>query len=295
MTDRYAMDEHRRLTDLSVTRMTHRCAPRRWRRHQCRPWMLGTAFTADAMRETRPERAARCRRRSAGRRRRPRRGDRRRAIRRMATWRPTPRWSRPRPRASRRRNSPPPSSSACAQTPGDRRSRRRRPRLRQSPPATRRRCARVLPAILRAGEAYGDSDIGSGTRVNVEYVSANPTGPMHIGHCRGAVVGDALANLLAKAGYAVTKEYYINDAGAQVTALAWAAYWRYLQAIGTPLTRSGFRRRSARRPAIPRRLSGPGRRATGANNTAPRSRSRTATSPRRKSGSTSCATSPSTR
>ena len=60
-------------------------------------------------------------------------------------------------------------------------------------------------------------------------MSANPTGPMHIGHCRGAVVGDALANLLAKAGYAVTKEYYINDAGAQVVALAWAAYWRYLK------------------------------------------------------------------
>ena len=63
---------------------------------------------------------------------------------------------------------------------------------------------------------------------------------MHIGHCRGAVVGDALANLLAKAGFAVTKEYYINDAGAQVTALAWAAYWRYLQAIGTPLTEEEF-------------------------------------------------------
>ncbi len=63
---------------------------------------------------------------------------------------------------------------------------------------------------------------------------------MHIGHCRGAVVGDALANLLAKAGYAVTKEYYINDAGAQVTALAWAAYWRYLQAIGTPMTEEEF-------------------------------------------------------
>ena len=77
-------------------------------------------------------------------------------------------------------------------------------------------------------------------RVNVEYVSANPTGPMHIGHCRGAVVGDALANLLAKAGFAVTKEYYINDAGAQVAALAWAAYWRYLQAIGTTLTEEEF-------------------------------------------------------
>jgi arginyl-tRNA synthetase len=98
----------------------------------------------------------------------------------------------------------------------------------------------LLPHILTAGEAYGDSTTGAGTRVNVEYVSANPTGPMHIGHCRGAVVGDALANLLGKAGYAVTKEYYINDAGAQVTALAWAAYWRYLQAIGTPLSEANF-------------------------------------------------------
>jgi arginyl-tRNA synthetase len=98
----------------------------------------------------------------------------------------------------------------------------------------------ILPDILRAGEAYGDSTIGIGIRVNVEYVSANPTGPMHIGHCRGAVVGDALANLLGKSGHGVTKEYYINDAGAQVTALAWAAYWRYLQAIGTPLTEAQF-------------------------------------------------------
>ena len=98
----------------------------------------------------------------------------------------------------------------------------------------------VLPAVLRAGEAYGDSPLGLGTRVNVEYVSANPTGPMHIGHCRGAIVGDALANLLAKAGFAVTKEYYINDAGAQVAALAWAAYWRYLQAIGTAMTEAEF-------------------------------------------------------
>src|SRR5262249_44364331 len=98
----------------------------------------------------------------------------------------------------------------------------------------------LLPDILRSGTTYGDSAVGNGTRVNVEYVSANPTGPMHIGHCRGAVVGDALANLLAKAGYDVTKEYYINDAGAQVTALAWAAYWRYLQAIGTSLSEADF-------------------------------------------------------
>ncbi|MCW4591862.1 arginine--tRNA ligase [Gluconacetobacter entanii] len=98
----------------------------------------------------------------------------------------------------------------------------------------------VAAQVLRAGESYGDSQVGAGTTVNVEYVSANPTGPMHVGHCRGAVVGDALANLLSKAGYGVTKEYYINDAGAQVTALAWAAYWRYLQAIGTPLTQDEF-------------------------------------------------------
>jgi arginyl-tRNA synthetase len=98
----------------------------------------------------------------------------------------------------------------------------------------------ILPAVLHGGTTYGDSTIGNGQPVNVEYVSANPTGPMHIGHCRGAVVGDALANLLAKAGFAVTKEYYINDAGAQVTALAWAAYWRYLQAIGTKLSEEQF-------------------------------------------------------
>ncbi len=97
-----------------------------------------------------------------------------------------------------------------------------------------------IPAILQRGEAYGDSTGGGGVRVNVEYVSANPTGPMHIGHCRGAVVGDALANLLSKAGFSVTKEYLINDAGGQVTALAWAAYWRYLQAAGTPLTEAEF-------------------------------------------------------
>jgi arginyl-tRNA synthetase len=98
----------------------------------------------------------------------------------------------------------------------------------------------LLPLILQAGENYGDATTGAGTKINVEYVSANPTGPMHIGHCRGAVVGDALANLLHKAGFEVTKEYYVNDAGAQVTALAWAAYWRYLQAIGSPMTEEEF-------------------------------------------------------
>ncbi len=98
----------------------------------------------------------------------------------------------------------------------------------------------VVPTILTRFEAFGGSDLGQGVRVNVEYVSANPTGPMHIGHCRGAVVGDSLANLLAKAGFDVTKEYLVNDAGGQVNALAWAAYWRYLQAIGTTLDEEAF-------------------------------------------------------
>ena len=98
----------------------------------------------------------------------------------------------------------------------------------------------VVGDVLRAGERYGDSQVGGELAVNVEYVSANPTGPMHIGHCRGAVVGDALANLLGKAGFAVTKEYYVNDAGAQVGALGWAAYWRYLQAIGSTVTEEEF-------------------------------------------------------
>jgi arginyl-tRNA synthetase len=98
----------------------------------------------------------------------------------------------------------------------------------------------LVPAILEMGESYGDSTLGQGVRVNVEYVSANPTGPMHVGHCRGAVVGDALAGLLAKAGYDVTREYYINDAGAQVLALAYAAYWRYLQALGTTMTEEHY-------------------------------------------------------
>ena len=98
----------------------------------------------------------------------------------------------------------------------------------------------VLPTVLKLGEGYGDCDAGRGRRVNVEFVSANPSGPIHVGHARGAVVGDALANLLAKAGYRVSKEYYVNDAGAQVAALAWAAYWRYLQALGTRLTQEEF-------------------------------------------------------
>jgi arginyl-tRNA synthetase len=89
-----------------------------------------------------------------------------------------------------------------------------------------------LGAILAEGDAYGRSRIGEGERVNVEYVSANPTGPMHMGHCRGAVVGDALASLLEYAGYGVIREYYINDAGSQVDTLARSAHLRYREALG---------------------------------------------------------------
>jgi arginyl-tRNA synthetase len=89
-----------------------------------------------------------------------------------------------------------------------------------------------LAALLTAGPAYGNSDLGGGEKVNVEYVSANPTGPLHVGHARGAVFGDALAALLEKAGYVVTREYYINDAGAQVDVLARSLHLRYRQALG---------------------------------------------------------------
>ncbi|MBM3486275.1 MAG: arginine--tRNA ligase [Alphaproteobacteria bacterium] len=89
-----------------------------------------------------------------------------------------------------------------------------------------------VPAIVAAGTGYGASTIGRGIAVNIEYVSANPTGPMHVGHGRGAVVGDALAALLAKTGFRVTREYYINDAGAQVDVLARSAHLRYLEALG---------------------------------------------------------------
>jgi len=92
--------------------------------------------------------------------------------------------------------------------------------------------ANELRTLLREGASYGNSTIGTGEKVNVEYVSANPTGPMHVGHCRGAVFGDALASLLAFAGYDVAREYYINDAGAQVDVLARSAYLRYREALG---------------------------------------------------------------
>ncbi len=91
---------------------------------------------------------------------------------------------------------------------------------------------RVLQSALQLGENYGRSKMGAGLKANVEYVSANPTGPLHVGHCRGAVFGDALAQLLTEAGYEVSREYYINDAGAQVDTVARSAYLRYREALG---------------------------------------------------------------
>lgn len=95
---------------------------------------------------------------------------------------------------------------------------------------------RVLASALVQGQAFGRSNMGDGAAINVEYVSANPTGPMHVGHCRGAVFGDALANLLGFAGWAVTREYYINDAGVQVDVLARSAFLRYREALGETIT-----------------------------------------------------------
>ena len=99
--------------------------------------------------------------------------------------------------------------------------------------------AGVVKTVLTDGVAYGRSDMGQGLKVNVEYVSANPTGPLHVGHTRGAVFGDALASLLDYAGYDVTREYYINDGGAQVDVLARSVYLRYLEAHGQEVTFEG--------------------------------------------------------
>ncbi|MFN0044727.1 MAG: arginine--tRNA ligase [Alphaproteobacteria bacterium] len=98
-----------------------------------------------------------------------------------------------------------------------------------------------LGRTLEAGEHYGDTKHGMGKApINVEYVSANPTGPLHVGHARGAVIGDALAALLEKAGYTVLREYYINDAGAQIDKLAFSTFARYLEALGEVLTEDSF-------------------------------------------------------
>lgn len=91
---------------------------------------------------------------------------------------------------------------------------------------------KLIPSILTEKTRYGQSQLGNSQSVNIEYVSANPTGPMHIGHARGAIIGDALASLMEKAGYKVTREYYVNDAGAQIETLARSALLRYREALG---------------------------------------------------------------
>jgi len=98
----------------------------------------------------------------------------------------------------------------------------------------------ALARIIASGEHYGAFDLGKGQKVNVEYVSANPTGPLHVGHARGTVFGDVLAALLERMGYAVTREYYVNDAGAQVDTLARSVYQRYLEALGQTLGPDAF-------------------------------------------------------
>lgn len=100
----------------------------------------------------------------------------------------------------------------------------------------------LIPAILEAGEKYGESKVGNGEKIQVEFVSANPTGDLHLGHARGAAVGDSLCNVLAKAGYDVSREYYINDAGNQINNLALSVEARYFQALGMdkPMPEDGY-------------------------------------------------------
>ncbi|MEX2056691.1 arginine--tRNA ligase [Bacillus halotolerans] len=102
---------------------------------------------------------------------------------------------------------------------------------------------KLIPSVLEAGDAYGETNIGNGERVQVEFVSANPTGDLHLGHARGAAVGDSLCNVLAKAGYDVSREYYINDAGNQINNLALSIEVRYFEALGLekPMPEDGYR------------------------------------------------------
>ena len=102
--------------------------------------------------------------------------------------------------------------------------------------------AQQVEKVLQAGDRYGDIDIGQGRKLQVEFVSANPTGPLHVGSARNAAIGDALANVLAAAGYDVQREYYVNDAGSQMGLFAETLYARYAQALGRdePLPEGGY-------------------------------------------------------
>ncbi len=114
----------------------------------------------------------------------------------------------------------------------------------------------LVRTILKQGVGYGAGSAKDSGKLNVEYVSANPTGPMHVGHCRGAVFGDALANLLVFAGYDVTREYYINDAGGQVNVLARSAFLRYREALGEDIGAIPGRSLSRRLSEARRRSAG---------------------------------------
>ncbi len=102
---------------------------------------------------------------------------------------------------------------------------------------------KLIPSVLEAGEHYGETNIGQGEKIQVEFVSANPTGDLHLGHARGAAVGDALCSVLSKAGYDVSREYYINDAGNQINNLALSVEVRYFEALGLekPMPEDGYR------------------------------------------------------
>ena len=149
----------------------------------------------------------------------------------MATSPPTPPWCWPSPRGFRRARLPSASCRCSASDPYIDKVEIAGPGF-INLTLSLRFWPTVLRMVLEQGDGYGKSAIGKGQVVNVEYVSANPTGPMHVGHCRGAVFGDALASLLAFTGFDVTREYYVNDAGAQVDALARSAYLRYREALG---------------------------------------------------------------
>ena len=156
----------------------------------------------------------------------------RRATPRTATSPPTPPWCWPRRRARTRARSPSCSRPTSRDDPRVAKAEVAGPGFINLTPQAARSSTRSCAPPSSDGDGFGRSGQGAGRPVNVEFVSANPTGPMHVGHGRGAVFGDALANLLAFAGHAVTREYYINDAGAQVDVLARSAFLRYREALG---------------------------------------------------------------
>ena len=200
----------------------------------------------------------------------------------MAISPPMPRWCWPRMPGMKPRDLAEEIAAELRSRPDGRQGRRRRAGLHQSDARAGGVARRAAREIVRAGADYGRGDIGAGEPVNVEYVSANPTGPMHVGHCRGAVFGDALANLLAFAGF---------DGDARILHQRRRRAGRRARALGLPALPRGARRKHRRDSggALSRRLSQAGRRGAGRRNTATSSRRS-----RRASGCRSCAPRPST-